>query len=159
MNNDQQKILAIARSLIGTPYKYAVPSEEIPKFLDCSSFTQYAYQQIGIEIPRSTILQAAQAGAKIELTIPTPEGVGTPTETSELTTKLEIGDLLFFRGHQGHYNDKLFPKKEIYIGHVAMYTGDKKIIHGSFKQGEIVEENLDTVTEKMGPIVMAKRLL
>ena len=142
MSANQQKLLEIARSLIGTPYKYAVQPEEIPRFLDCSSFTQYVYKQIGIDIPRSTLLQAAHAGTEISL-----------------NENLEIGDLLFFRGSKGHYDDSLFPKKEIYIGHVAMSAKNSQVIHGSSKQRKIVEENLNELINKMGGIVMIKRIL
>ena len=150
MNNDQQKILAIARSLIGTPYKYAVPSEEIPKFLDCSSFTQYAYQQIGIEIPRSTVLQAAQAGREIN--------VNPSTSSGQQISDLQIGDLLFFRGNKGHYDDELFPERKIYIGHVVVYSGNEKAIHGASKKG-IEETYLKEVIKEKGPVIMVKRIL
>ena len=149
MSANQQKLLEIAQSLIGTPYKYAAKQEDIPKFLDCSSFTQEIYKRISIEIPRSTLLQAARAGREIELT----------TNNQQLTTKLEVGDLLFFRGSKGHYDDSLFPKKEIYIGHVAVSAENGKVLHGSSKQGKIVEENLNELTNKMGGIVMIKRIL
>ena len=141
MDSKKQKIIELARSLIGTPYKYAVKPEEAPKYLDCSSFTQYIYKQIGIEIPRSTLLQAAQAGKEIRL-----------------SDKPETGDLLFFRGHKGHYDDELFPGREIYIGHVAIYSGNNKAIHGNFKMG-IVEEILDKIIKEKGLMVMIKRIL
>jgi len=87
-----EKLLLIARSLIDTPYKYAAKPKDIPQYLDCSSFTQYVYKQLGIDIPRSTILQAAKAGTEI------------PNEAN-LLTKLKTGDLLFFRGSKGHYDE------------------------------------------------------
>lgn len=137
----QKEILEIARSLLGTPYKYAAQLEEIPKALDCSSFTQEAYKRIHIKIPRSTILQAAHAGTEIPL-----------------TDALEEGDLLFFRGSKGHYNDELFPNRQIYIGHVAVYEGGGKAIHASSPQG-VIEEELQSIIHTRGPIVIVKRLL
>jgi len=145
---DQQKLLKIARALIGTPYKYgATPeSDGIPKYLDCSSFTQYVYKQIGIDIPRSTILQAAKAGTKIQLSITNYQ-------------LLNIGDLLFFRGSKGHYNDELFPEKKVYIGHVTLYIGSNKVLHGSSKKGKISEEKLKNLINKMGNVTIAKRII
>ncbi len=139
MNSSQEKLLEIARSLIGIPYKYAAKPEDIPKFLDCSSFTQEIYKKIGIEIPRSTILQAATAGKEVPL-----------------NENLEIGDLLFFRGSKGHYDDELFSDRKIYIGHVAMYIGNNKIIHAASSKG-VIEEGLGL--QKLGPTVIVKRIL
>lgn len=147
MNANREKLLKIARSLISTPYKYAVTPEDIPKYLDCSSFTQYVYKQLAIDIPRSTLLQAANAGTEIKL-----------TTNKQLTTKLEVGDLLFFRGSKGHYNDELFPEKEIYIGHVALYIDNNQVIHGASKKG-VEETYLKEVVKERGPVVMIKRIL
>ncbi|TSC96612.1 MAG: NLP/P60 protein [Parcubacteria group bacterium Athens0714_26] len=140
MTPRHKKILEIARSLIGTPYKYAVPTEETPRFLDCSSFTQYVYKQIGIEIPRSTILQATLG-----------------KEITDLKN-LEPGDLILHRGSKGHYNDELFPGKHIYIGHITLYTGGDKVIHSTSKNG-VMEENLETVLISHGPVVLIKRII
>lgn len=145
MNERQENLLKIARSFIGTPYKYAAQPEDIPQFLDCSSFTQELYKKIGIEIPRSTLLQAAQAGQEIQL----------PITNYQL---LLPGDLLFFRGHKGHYDDSLFPRKEIYIGHVAIYTRNNMAIHASSPKG-VLEENLEEIIKEKGPIVIIKRML
>jgi len=140
MNDKQIKLLEIARSLIGTPYKYAAKAEEVPSVIDCSSFTQHIYKQIGIDLKRSTILQATQGKV-----VPSIENA-------------EVGDLMFFRGSKGHYNDELFPNEEIYIGHVAMYTGNGKAIHAASGKG-VIEENIKEITKKIYPIVMIKRVL
>ncbi|MBI4991766.1 MAG: C40 family peptidase [Candidatus Harrisonbacteria bacterium] len=148
MNANQEKIITLARSLIGTPYKYAAKPEDIPQYMDCSSFTQYIYKQIDKGLPRSTLLQAAQAGKKISLT----------ARSSELKAHLETGDLLFFRGSKGHYDDMLFLGKAVYIGHVAIYTGNNKAIHATSPKG-VVEESLDQVTKEKGPVAMIKRII
>lgn len=140
MNDQQEKLVTTARSFIGIPYKYAVPEDEIPTHLDCSSFTRETYKAVDIEIPRSTIAQATK-GATI-------------ADRNEL----EVGDLIFFRGSKGHYNDEWFPNEEIYIGHVAMYTGDDKAIHASHQKG-VAEEKLDEVITSHGRITMIKRML
>jgi cell wall-associated NlpC family hydrolase len=133
-----------AKKLLGVPYKYGAKSEEAPKFFDCSSLTQYLYKKIGVELPRSSILQAV-AGKEIFY----------PQE------KLEVGDLIFFRGQRGHYNDELFPNHPpVYIGHVAVYIGDEKIIHATGSAGKVVEENLKEFIKRPNcSIVMVKRVL
>jgi cell wall-associated NlpC family hydrolase len=141
MNQHQERVLEIAHSFNGTPYKYGAKPEEIPTVFDCSSFTQEVYRGVGIEIPRSTILQAAQAGKEIQL-----------------TANFEPGDLLFFRGSKGHYNDELFPNRQIYIGHVAIYEGDGKAIHASSPQG-VIKEDVSVIINIRGPIVLVKRIL
>ena len=141
MNETQNKLLEIAASILGKPYKYAVPVQEIGTFFDCSSFTQYVYKGIGVEIPRSTILQ------------------GTAGKEITANESLQLGDLLFYRGEKGHYNDELFPERQVYIGHVAMYVGNDQAMHATGNKG-VVKESLETIAnEKRGPIVMIKRLI
>lgn len=112
----RQQIVSIARSLVGKPYTHGAGSDEAPRTFDCSSFTQYCMKQVGIDIPRSSILQAAAENGK-EI-IPAPD-----------CSNLESGDLLFFRGQRGHYNDEQFPGREVYVGHVALYLGEGLIVN------------------------------
>lgn len=69
----RQRILAAAERLLGTPY---VLGGESPDGVDCSGLVQYAYQQAGIRVPRTTA-QQFQAGRFQRQVLP--------------------GDLLFFR--------------------------------------------------------------
>lgn len=69
----RQRILATAERLIGAPY---VLGGESPRGVDCSGLVQYAYQQAGIRVPRTTA-QQFQAGRPQRQVLP--------------------GDLLFFR--------------------------------------------------------------
>ena len=72
----RQQILATADRLIGTPY---VLGGDSPTGMDCSGLVQYAYLQVGIQLPRTSAeqFQAAQPQRRV---LP--------------------GDLLFFRtGH------------------------------------------------------------
>ncbi len=135
------KLVKIARSLLDKPYKYGVKPEEAPDYFDCSSFTQYIYKQIGIELPRSSILQATQ-GREIVM------------ENGEWY--LGVGDLLFFRRTKGHYDDSLFGGRRVYIGHVAIYIGDGKIIHSNGDTRSVAEVSLAELKE---PIIIARRLL
>ncbi len=80
----KKRILYFALKQLGKPYKYAAKKYEIGKFFDCSSLTQYLYKRIGIELPRSTILQA-ECGKII------PARKKPPFFKPE---DLEIGDLL-----------------------------------------------------------------
>ena len=138
------KLIQIAKSLVGKPYKYGATTTDVPNFFDCSLFTQYIFKEVGIELPRSTILQAEQ-GKEIAL------------------ENIKPGDLLFMHGTQGFYNKK-FPAG---IGHVVLYIGDNKTIHAAservqenpkvIEQGATEEKELDYVLEKYKPIVVIKR--
>ena len=138
------KLVATARGLIGRPYKYGATPEEAPDYFDCSSFTQYLFGQIGVELPRSTILQA-DCGEAVN------------------SKNMEPGDLLFFRGTRGFYNTQ-FPQG---IGHVVLYVGDRKTIHAASRriqeqprvveEGRVEEQILEEVIEKLKPLVVIKR--
>ena len=139
-----QKIIAEARNFLGTPYKYGVKLEDIPRFLDCSSFTQTVFLNVlGKDLGRSTIIQATQGQAISE-------------------KELQPADLIFFRGSKGHFNDELFPPDkygyDICIGHVAIYAGNGMAIHASGEKGKVVEEALTEITKTRVKIVIMKRI-
>ena len=97
-------LLATARRLLGTPYMWGGASI---KHFDCSGFTQFVYRQSGIVLPRNAREQ-----------IYTGEVV--PYDFD----KMRPGDLLFY----GTLNPDGKPRV---VSHVAMYYGDRKIIHSS----------------------------
>lgn len=133
-NEQKEKIVTCARSLEGRPYVYGTTPEKAPEEFDCSSFTQYLYKQIGIELPRSTILQAGDTqGEKIF-----------PGET---LPALEPGDLLFMRSNQGYYNDSFFPGKQIYIGHIVLYLGNNQVTHAKQSNGKVIIQTLSELLE------------
>jgi len=139
----QEKLIAATKNLVGKPYKYGAGPSEAQNVFDCSSFTQYIFKQVGIKLPRSSILQAAdQQGQEIK--------------PNKDFSNLEIGDLLFMRGVVGHYNDELFPDREIYIGHVAIHIGNSEVIHAR-QRGVIIEKLDDVIREPNYNIVYAKR--
>mgnify|MGYP001607481859 FL=1 len=140
MDKKQEKILELTRSFIDAPYKYGAKPEDIPQYFDCSSFTQYIYKQINVQLERSTILQATQGQEILDI------------------KNAKTGDLLFFRGSKGHYNDDLFPGKKIYIGHVAIYSENNMAIHSASPEG-VVKESIDEIMRIRGPIVIIKRIL
>jgi cell wall-associated NlpC family hydrolase len=121
--NKKTEILKLAKDNLGKPYKYGAKLEEAPSYFDCSSFVQYLYKQIDIDLPRTALDQAAKG-----------------TEISK-NDPLEIGDLIFIKGSWGHYNPE-FPEG---IGHVAMYIGDGKTVSARWKEndGSVIEENVN----------------
>jgi peptidoglycan endopeptidase LytE len=147
MTTQQEALIQEALKHEGVPYKYGAKMEDAPDAFDCSGFIKYCYQQVGYDIPRSTIEQAEFAGEKVED-----------------ITHLEPGDLIFIHGERGHYN-KTFPQG---IGHVVMYVGDNKVVHAASKrvqeQPNIIEEGgvkvsgLDEVIQRSGPVVVIKRI-
>lgn len=160
MNERQEKILQIARSLIGPiDYKYQIKDDEVPEKLNCARFTQLLYKNIQIEIGPATIDQAADAGTKIQI----PLGKKQRKYYELLLINLKLGDLIFFRGKKGHYDDKRFNGWKVYIGHVGVYGGEGNVIHCfrdlDYGPGEIKEESLDKIIERMGPVVLVKRVL
>lgn len=125
----KKKIVAIARGLVGEPYVYGSTQENTPNAFDCSSFVQYVFGQIGVELPRSALLQAADPNGKEIKVRPDFQN-------------LEAGDLLFMRSDRGHYHDELFNGRAMDIGHVVLYVGDGTIIHAQSEKGGVVEERL-----------------
>ena len=141
------KLAALARSLTGVPYSYGASGEEAPKAFDCSSFVQYLFQEIGIIVPRSSILQAADEQSK-EIAI-APD-----------FSNLETGDLVFMRGVRGFYRDSLFGGREISIGHVGIYLGNNEVVHAQqhdIPYGVIIQNIPDLIRDPHYAIVMAKR--
>ena len=113
----RKRLIYFAKKQIGKPYKWGVKKSEIGKYFDCSSFTQYLYKRIGVELPRTTVLQAYH-GQIIKAAKKVP---------FFQEKNLKTGDLLFYKGEKGHYT-KEFPNG---IGHIAMYLENGKFIHAS----------------------------
>jgi hypothetical protein len=100
----EESLLATARRLLGTPYMWGGASI---KHFDCSGFTQFVYRQSGIVLPRNA-----------------REQIYTGEEVPYDFDKMRPGDLLF-------YGTPASPGKRMVVAHVAMYYGDRKIIHSS----------------------------
>lgn len=144
-HNKKDQLLKIAKSLINKPYKYGAALDEAPHVFDCSSLTQHIFKEIGIDIPRSSVLQAADSrGQEIQMTAN--------------FSNLETGDLLFMRSTRGYYNDELFSDRKIAIGHVAIYIDDNKIIHARSSINAVAEQELQDLTKDPNyKIVLVKR--
>lgn len=126
-NSQASTVEALAKRYIGGKYIWG---GETPKGFDCSGYTQYIYKQIGINLPRTALLQS-KVGKKIK------------------NKSYQKGDLLFF------LTDK---KRGIPITHVGIYLEDNKFIHAaSTKKGIIIS---DLKKSKYGSVfVTASRVL
>lgn len=82
-----QRIVDAARSAIGSPYAWGAAG---PGSFDCSGLTSWAYQQAGINIPRTSQAQAA-GGTRVSL------------------DALQPGDIIAYYGGASHVG--------IYTGH------------------------------------------
>ncbi len=151
MSRKTEKLVKIAKSLAGRPYKYGAKAEEAPRFFDCSLFTKYVFGQIGVKLPRTAIEQA-MVGKKVAL------------------SKIKECDIIFLKGEIGRYN-KYFPAG---VGHEGIYIGGGKVIHASRKRisgryediyhpelikeiGKVIVEDLNKFIKRNQPLVVIKR--
>ena len=94
---ERQEVIEAARDMLGVPYVYGGSSPT--RGFDCSGLVQYAHNQAGIEVPRTT-------GEQYRAALPIHRQA------------LRPGDLVFFRTH-----------KHRYVSHVGIYLGKGKFIH------------------------------
>jgi cell wall-associated NlpC family hydrolase len=111
------EVVAIALKYLGVPYKWGGAS---PSGFDCSGLCQYAYEQIGIVLPRTSRSQY-NAGAHI---------------AADRLDLLQPGDLVFF-GRNGD------PGR---IHHVGMYVGNGNYLHAP-STGDVVK--VSSLTERI----------
>ena len=98
------QLLTYGKKYIGVNYKFGAASGVTSAF-DCSSYTQYIFKQLGVNLPRTSGAQAS-VGKKIS------------------KGSLSVGDLVFFNTMGGKR-----------VSHVAIYAGKGKIIHASSSKG------------------------
>ncbi|MBA2942747.1 C40 family peptidase [Paenibacillus sp. CGMCC 1.16610] len=91
-------VISIGKNYLGTPYQFGAKAGQTNTF-DCSSFTQYVFKRVGVNLPRTSKNQAH---------------VGSYVSRSNLRT----GDLVFF----------LNPGKPGVINHVAIYMGNGNLL-------------------------------
>lgn len=106
-------IMATAKRYVGTHYRYG--GESPTTGFDCSGFVHYVYAKHGVELPRTSRLQA-RAGDALPLTV----------------EALQPGDLL------------LFASSGTRVNHVAIYVGNNRILHSSAGAGGVVYDDLST---------------
>jgi cell wall-associated NlpC family hydrolase len=99
-----------AARLIGRPYVWGA---EGPNAFDCSGFTQYVYQEFGIELPRRAISQS---------------NVG-----DSIRKRLQRGDLLFFSTDS----------RKSLVTHVGIYEGAGIMIDASKRHGRVRRDDLN----------------
>ncbi len=120
-DKDKQELVNYALSLIGSPYVYAGMSEN---GFDCSGFTTYVFEQSGLEIGRSSSLQADE-GHPVNLTEARP------------------GDLLIFTG-----TDKT-DRTPGHVGIVISSPGDTvSFVHSSSNGGVKISQVEGTAYEE-----------
>ena len=107
------RVLATAKQYLGTRYRYGGESPALG--FDCSGFVQYVYGRHGVDLPRTSRLQAS-AGYSVALDV----------------QSLQPGDLLLFASGGRH------------VDHVAIYVGNNRILHSSAGSGGVVYDDLTT---------------
>lgn len=123
-------IIEIGRSCVGTcTVRRGARPSEAPYVFDCSSFTQWCYGQLGIEIPRRSI-QQRDFGRRLDL-----------------VSEIRKGDLIFSTGSGHNYFDD---DPGDAVGHVAIATGDGTILHTTRTAPKTVRESA------IGPMTRAR---
>jgi cell wall-associated NlpC family hydrolase len=107
------KVLATAQRYLGAPYRYG--GESPGTGFDCSGFVQYVFGRHGVDLPRTSRLQA---GA----------GRGLPEDVASL----QPGDLMLFASGGSR------------VDHVAIYAGNNRILHSSSGAGGVVYDDLSS---------------
>jgi hypothetical protein len=87
---DLAKAISYGMSRIGTPYIYGAPG---PANFDCSSFTQWCYRSMGLEIGRDTYTQLAN-GQKISMAQAQPGDLLQPASGEHVVMWLGNGQIL-----------------------------------------------------------------
>jgi cell wall-associated NlpC family hydrolase len=113
-NAEAQKVIQVARSYIGTPYRYGGTSR---KGMDCSGLLCTTFQAVNITLPRPSYEQA-EYGQEVRLRDVRP------------------GDLVFF-------SEKKSSNRVSHAGMVTAVNGPENVtfIHASTSRG-VIEDNL-----------------
>ncbi len=109
--HSDNSLLQEAKHHLGKAYTWGAVG---PATFDCSGFVCYVCKKKGIELPRTSTMQA-QVGKKVD------------------RSKLKAGDLLFFDTSK---------KKTGEITHVGIYLGNGKFIHASSAKKKVMISSL-----------------
>ena len=124
----EDEILETATLFLGTKYIWAANG---PSAFDCSGFTKYVFNQIGISLPRYSGHQA-NIGKKIKF------------------SELQKGDLVFFD------TTKKFKRK---VNHVGIFIGDNKFIHASSAKKKVIITSFDKKKFYKNKFLYARRVI
>lgn len=124
----EDEILETATVFLGTKYIWAANG---PSAFDCSGFTKYVFNQIGISLPRYSGHQA-NIGKKIKF------------------SELKKGDLVFFD------TAKKFKRK---VNHVGIFIGDNKFIHASSAKKKVIITSFDKKKFYKNKFLYARRVI
>lgn len=119
-----------ACKLLGVPYVFgASVTADAPKCFDCSSFSAYLYQNVGIPIPRISVDQYAY-GEQVEIENALP------------------GDLIFSNTNVGkvHFETIEFMKGlkvDVGVDHVGVYIGNGEVVHANGITGNVIREKIE----------------
>ncbi len=106
------KLISFAKRFIGVRYRWGGTT---PKGFDCSGFTKYVFNNIGVKLNRTSTSQAAQ-GERIS------------------KSGLQPGDLVFFDTNGGHNR----------INHVGIYIGGGRFIQASSTGDGVTISDIDS---------------
>lgn len=134
-------VVKTAKKLVGRPYQYGASTMyDAPHRFDCSSFVQYLFRQVGVQLPRMSFEQHAVC-------------------MSIADEELLPGDLVFRserKDPQDGYFSSAGPKRT--YGHVALYIGDGKVISALRYRKKVIIETLAQF-KKAAPYQGARRVL
>ncbi|ADU30451.1 C40 family peptidase [Evansella cellulosilytica] len=126
------QILNEAQQYIGAGYKFGATLNEAPNLFDCSSYTQFVFGNLGIQLPR-TSREQAQLGTTVSL------------------NNLQPGDLVFFTNHDLYSDGR--------VGHLGIYMGNGDMIHASSSRGVHIATNFMDINYWKNNYVFSKRII
>lgn len=104
-------------------YRRGARPSQAPAVLDCSLLTWWAYQQLGIELPRYSLNQRAI--------------------TVEVKDTPRLGDVVFKSGWRNYFQSD--PSDG--VGHVGIVTNRKTVVHAANPRLGVIETSYDEFTQ------------
>lgn len=113
------ELVRLAATRLGDPYSQALRGED--DYVDCSSLVQWAYYELGVNVPGTAAAQAKYC-----------------SENGYAVSKdnLQPGDLVFWSLKRD--GEWIQPDRYMNVSHVGIYAGDGKVIEASSSAGQVV---------------------